>query len=101
LLIKCLSGGCPKTFVEEEIKMFIGHQLYLKYKKFKMNQLKLNNPSQNYINCPFPDCDDLIEITNLIKEDPFIQCELGHKFCAKCKTNGWHSQGKCNDVKIK
>lgn len=98
LYIKCLYGGCPRVFLEEEIKSFIGDQVYMKYKKFKNSQIKLKNPSMNFINRPIPDCEDIIEINGDMKESPFLQCDLGHKFCAKCKTLGWHIKGKCKDV---
>jgi len=60
----------------------------------------LRNPSKNFIHCPIPDCENILEINEDLKESPFIQCDLGHKFCAKCKTSGWHLKGKCNDVKL-
>jgi hypothetical protein len=98
LVIKCLYGGCPKTFVEGEIKMFIGDQLFYKYKKFKIAQIKLNNPDKNYISCPIPDCEEIVELQENSNEEPLVMCISEHKFCARCKTPGWHKKGKCNDV---
>ena len=100
MLIKCLYGGCQKTFIEDEIKSFVDNETFNKYRKFKFNQLKLNNNNSNYLNCPYPDCEDFIEVTEDLDYEPFIQCENGHKFCAKCKETGWHQKGKCVDVRI-
>ena len=99
-MIKCLYGGCPKTFVEEEIKMYIGDQLFYKYKKFKITQIKLNNPDKKYIYCPIPDCEEIVKIETNMNEDPFVMCSHEHKFCIKCKSAGWHKRGKCNEVKL-
>lgn len=99
-MIKCLYGGCPKTFVEDEIKFFIGDQLFYKYKKFKLAQIKLNNPSKNYLNCPITDCEEIVEIEQNLNDEPFLECGNEHKFCGKCKTSGWHKRGKCNDVRF-
>ena len=95
-MIKCLYGGCPKTFIEEEIRAYVSSEIYSKYRKFKMSQLKLNNPNINYVNCPTPDCEEIVDYE--IPADPkdtLIECNIGHKFCAKCKTEGWHKKGKC------
>ncbi len=97
-MIKCLYGGCQKTFIEEEIKQYVDYNILNKYKKFKFNQLKLNNNNSKYLNCPFPDCEDFIESSYDLENEPFVQCENGHKFCAKCKEIGWHQKGKCVDV---
>jgi len=97
-MIKCLYGGCLKTFSEEEIKMFIGDQLFYKYKKFKLRQIKLNNPNKNYTNCPIVDCEEIVELNENLIQDPIVICNSKHKFCATCKTPGWHKRGKCNDV---
>jgi hypothetical protein len=97
-MIKCLYGGCKKIFAEGEIKMFIGDQLFYKYKKFKLGQIKLNNPDKNYMNCPIADCEEIVELNENLIQGPIVICNLGHKFCANCKTPGWHKKGKCNDV---
>jgi hypothetical protein len=98
-MIKCLYGGCPKTFLEEEIRQFVSDELLLKFKKFKVAQMRLINQSSNYINCPYPDCEDLIDYTQDTKES-MIECAYGHQFCAQCKTLGWHKLGKCKSVNI-
>lgn len=98
-MINCLYGGCPKTFNDDEIRMFIGDQLFYKYKKFKINQIKLNNPSKNYISCPIPDCEEIVEIEQNFVEEPFLECNAEHRFCGRCKTPGWHKKGKCSDVR--
>jgi hypothetical protein len=57
------------------------------------------NQNINYINCPYPDCEDILESPQDPK-DSMIECTLGHQFCAKCKTVGWHIIGKCKSVSI-
>ena len=49
-------GGCPKKYSDEEIKMNVSEEVYKKYKKFKNEQIKLNNPNKKYVNCPYPNC---------------------------------------------
>jgi hypothetical protein len=98
LNIYCLFGGCKKTFIEDEIKKYIGDQLFKKYKKFKKEQIILSNPNKNYLYCPIPNCEEMVEIVN--EEITFFECSAGHKFCGRCKTAGYHKKGKCNDVLI-
>ena len=87
-----------KSFIEDEIKLFVDPELLNKYRKFKFNQLKLNNNNSSYLNCPYPDCEDFIEVSDDLEYEPFIQCEVGHKFCTKCKELGWHQKGNCVNV---
>ena len=78
--------------------MYIGEQLFEKYKKFKNEQNLLSNPKKSYVFCPVPNCEEMILLEKDLNEDPFFTCSHGHKFCGKCKTRGWHKKGKCNDV---
>lgn len=80
--------------------MFVGTQIFRKYKRFKREQIRLKSPEKSFLFCPVPDCDEMVEIDNDkdINEDPFFECDKGHKFCGKCKTPGWHRAEKCNDV---
>jgi hypothetical protein len=96
-MIKCLYGGCPKTFVDDEIKQFVSNETFLKFKKFKISQIRLSNVNANYINCPFPDCENIIESSGDQRETK-VECQTGHQFCTKCKTLGWHVLGKCKKV---
>jgi hypothetical protein len=96
-MIKCLYGGCPKTFVDEEIREYVTPDLFGKYKKFKLQQIKLNNPNRNFVNCPIADCEDIVEI-NEEPDETMLDCAFGHQFCSKCKTEGWHKKGKCREV---
>jgi len=99
LSIKCLEEKCHKSLSEEEIKNYIGEQIFKKYKKFKFEQERLGNPEKNYLFCPIVDCEEMIECDKDLNTDPFFKCSKNHKFCGKCKTPGWHTEGKCNDVK--
>jgi hypothetical protein len=40
----------------------------------------------------------MVENNKNLNEDPFFECKNKHKFCGKCKSPGWHKEGKCNDV---
>ena len=95
LKIKCLMGGCPKKYLDEEIKMNVSEEVYKKYKKFKNEQIKLNNPNKKYVNCPYPNCEELVEVTNT--EEEFVTCISGHQFCYKCHQLGTHKKGKCQN----
>ncbi|MCQ2820859.1 MAG: E3 ubiquitin protein ligase [archaeon] len=99
--IKCLMGGCPKRFTDEEIEYYTDKELFAKYKKFRNHQIKLNNPERNYVQCPFPDCEELVDVTDIIEEDEgdddeeFITCDKGHTFCLRCRQLGRHGKGDC------
>lgn len=80
------------------MKQFVNQETYAKYKKFKIAQLKSNNPNKNYINCPTPDCEEIMEFEQLDPDDCFVECSYNHKFCARCKSIGWHKKGKCKNV---
>jgi hypothetical protein len=95
--IKCLLGGCPKRYSEEEIKANVEEEVFKKYKKFKNIQIKLSNPNKIYVNCPFPDCEEIVDCTN--PESEFMTCNNNHIFCYKCHKLGKHPKGKClNDA---
>ena len=91
--IKCLMGGCPKKYNDEEIRANVRPEIFIKYKKFKNEQTKLNNPNKKYVHCPYPNCEELVEIIN--PEEEFIICENNHQFCYKCHQLGIHKKGKC------
>jgi hypothetical protein len=102
-MIKCLYGGCPKTFIDEEVKNFVSPEVFKKYRKFKISQMKLNNPDKNYVNCPHPDCEEILDVdvdgdAAQNEEEMLMECGYGHKFCARCKTEGWHKKKDCKNV---
>ena len=98
LNIRCLLGGCPKIYSEEEIKVNVDEKTFKKYKKFLNAQIKLNNPDKNYVNCPFPDCEELVDADE--GEDDFLECNKGHIFCSKCHQLGRHKKGKCKNDEL-
>ena len=97
--IKCLSAGCIRVFSDEEVKRFVDNVMYSKYRRFKLNQQKLQkiNETYNIVNCPHPDCEEVIEFDPK-QEECFVECEMKHKFCAKCLIEGWHKKGDCKTV---
>ena len=96
--IKCLLGGCPKRYSEEEINANVEEEVFKKYKKFKNIQIKLSNPNKIYVNCPFPDCEEIVDCTN--PESEFMTCNNNHIFCYKCHKLGKHPKGKCLNDEI-
>ena len=96
--IRCLMGGCPKKYTDDEISANVNDVVFHKYKRFKNEQLKLNNPNKKYVPCPFPDCDELVEIEN--PDEEFVECGQRHVFCYKCHRLGTHKKGKCQRENI-
>ena len=92
--MKCLMAGCPHLYTAEEIRANVSIEVYRKYLRFYNIQIKIRNPEKTYINCPFVDCDELVDVTN-IPEGNLI-CGVGHVFCRECLKIGGHS--KANSV---
>ena len=58
----------------------------------------LLNTEKHYVQCPYPDCSEFVEITNFKEE--FVECENKHYFCYKCRSLDYHRKFKCqNDDK--
>lgn len=95
--LKCLYGGCPVIFTDEEVKHHVNSVSWKKYKKFKISHIKLNDEARISMNCPYPDCEEIVEIdpTGILT---FVHCANEHKFCSKCKQLKWHAKGKCSAV---
>lgn len=96
LKIKCLYGGCPSQFSDFDISNYTTPDLFRKYKKFKMEQLKLSDPNSKYVYCPFPDCGNLVRSNNLFDTD--LTCDNGHVFCEKCLKEA--HEGPCDSVNL-
>jgi len=90
LEIKCLMAGCPHIYTSEEIKENVPNDIYRKYIRFYGIQIKMKNPEKVYINCPFIDCDELVDITDIPKGN--VICGMGHVFCNECRKLGGHSR---------
>ena len=90
LEIKCLMAGCPHIYTSEEIKENITNPTYRKYLRFYSNQIKMKNPEKIYINCPFIDCDELVDVTDIQKSS--VICGMGHVFCSECRKIGGHNR---------
>jgi hypothetical protein len=99
--IQCLSAGCTRIFEDDEVKKFVDNNLFVKYKKFKLNQMKLNKKNENFVivNCPHPDCEEIKEFDPK-GDELFVECINQHKFCAKCLNEGWHKKSECKTVII-
>ncbi len=96
MVIKCLMAGCTKEIQPHEVRMFINDELYNKYERFWQTQYVFNNSKNRIIiNCPYPDCPQMFYVD---EDSPYIECDFGHKSCAKCKSLGWHKKGKCDQV---
>ena len=94
LEIKCIMAGCPHIYTSEEIKENVSNEIYRKYLRFYGIQIKTKNPEKTYINCPFIDCDELVDVTLIQKGN--VICGMGHVFCKECRKIGGHS--KANSV---
>ena len=90
LEIKCLMAGCPHIYTSEEIKENVTNQTFRKYLRFYSNQIKMKNPEKIYINCPFIDCDELVDVTDIQKSS--VICGMGHVFCSECRKIGGHNR---------
>lgn len=99
LNLKCLYGGCTLNYPSEIIKSFTTQKTWEQYKKYTKNQknrILLNSP--NFIHCPYPDCDQILELENYDGRSPlpeqFISCDSNHEFCLKCReTRRTHRSG--------
>jgi hypothetical protein len=98
LQVKCLYGGCPRLFTNEEVRAIVDDELWNKYRKFLLQKLRLNQPDVALMNCPYPDCEEIVEIDPLERQI-FVECDVEHKFCSKCKEIGWHQEGRCEKVR--
>ena len=88
--IKCLMAGCPHLYTSEEIRANVSNEVYRKYLRFYGIQIKIRNPEKVYINCPFVDCDELVDVTNISEGN--VICGIGHVFCRECLKIGGHSK---------
>ena len=98
LEIKCIMAGCTHQYSQEEIKANVSKEIFTKYKKFYRIQKKLKNPDKKYINCPFIDCEELVDCTNINEGN--INCDKGHIFCRKCFKIGGHKDSNCTKEDI-
>ena len=88
LELKCLMAGCPHVYTYEEIKANVKKEIFHKYLRFYNIQIKIKNPDKIYINCPFVDCDELVDVTKV--EERNVKCGVGHEFCKDCLIIGGH-----------
>lgn len=95
LKINCMYGGCPIKINEKLIHFIVDEDYKTKYIRFYREQTK--KLSQNIINCPYPDCNDLIEYDPTFKKR-FYKCQNDHSFCSVCKNNQPHDENKCKKV---
>ena len=98
LEIKCIMVGCTHKYSQEEIKSNVSKEIFAKYKKFYRIQKKLKNPDKKYINCPFVDCEELVDCTNINEGN--ITCDKNHTFCRRCFKIGGHHNSNCTKEDI-
>eukprot|EP00340_Litonotus_pictus_P005791 CAMPEP_0170522222 /NCGR_PEP_ID=MMETSP0209-20121228/7684_1 /TAXON_ID=665100 ORGANISM="Litonotus pictus, Strain P1" /NCGR_SAMPLE_ID=MMETSP0209 /ASSEMBLY_ACC=CAM_ASM_000301 /LENGTH=531 /DNA_ID=CAMNT_0010809639 /DNA_START=30 /DNA_END=1625 /DNA_ORIENTATION=- len=98
----CLYGGCNFSYPHEIVKKFSSSNDWGAYKRYVKNQerlnILLNNP--NIIHCPFPDCNELIELHNvqvgMLLPEHFVTCNEEHSFCLRCRQlEEEHSRNGC------
>ena len=95
LNIRCLYGGCPRNFTHEEIRKFVSAENWRKYTKFIRSKAAFSSP--DYKNCPYPDCEQIVQI-DPFEVQIFNECNDNHRFCSKCLELAWHESGRCEKV---
>jgi len=95
LNIKCLLGGCQREYSDNDIKQNVSPNIYRKYKKFKFQKLIFSNPEKHFVQCPYPDCPEIVEVENFDEE--FVKCENKHIFCYKCRSLNYHRKYQCQN----
>ena len=93
-----MNGGCPVKINEQIITHIVDENHARKFAKFSKEQNTIKKNSKKIMNCPSPDCDELIVIDPTF-ENRFYTCERRHNFCSVCKTIGFHDESKCSKVK--
>ena len=66
--------------------------LIKKFNKFKLRQEIEKIP--NHVFCPYKNCEGF---SFKEKDNKFLKCNKGHKFCSDCKFEGWHKGTKCGE----
>jgi hypothetical protein len=93
--IKCLHPGCTKLINEKSVKDNVSNENFVKYLRFKKRQTYLLNLNNGLVPCVFPNCEEWLSYRE--GNNPFLICQYGHRFCAKCKQD-WHRPGNCQNV---
>jgi hypothetical protein len=64
---------CSKIFTDDEVRYFItDDKMWEKYAKFKNNQItqmKVTKMGKNYVNCPHPDCEEIMIVEHALFDD--------------------------------
>ncbi len=94
-----MNGGCPLKIKEEIVTHIVDENHARKYIKFYREQTRRNNSNNKTMNCPFPDCDDIVVIDPTY-ENRFFTCDNNHDFCSLCKKTGFHQETDCLRVYI-
>lgn len=85
--IKCMEQKCNSTldsnFILNILKNKNNLELIKKFNKFKRRQEIEKIP--NHIFCPYKNCEGY---SIQQKDNKFLICNKGHKFCSKCKFEG-------------
>jgi len=94
--IKCMEQKC-NSFLDTDFILNIlrnknNLDLIKKFNKFKKRQEIENIP--NHIFCPYKNCEGF---SIKEKDNNFLKCNKGHKFCSKCKFEGWHKGTPCGE----
>lgn len=80
---------------EEIINHIVDKEHSRKFVKFYKEQIRRKNADSNkMLNCPSPDCEEIVEIDPTF-ENRFFTCDNMHQFCALCRKTGWHQETDC------
>jgi hypothetical protein len=70
--IKCLDHNCPGRIQELELEIFLDENLISKYSKFSKRNLKITLCEHDRMfQCPYPDCEELVDIVENEKIEHF------------------------------
>lgn len=96
--MRCASYNCPRIFTNTEIEEIVKEDVYQKYKKFFTRKANLHIHCEEIaIQCPFPDCEEILFFERRTHINAKLVCANGHKFCGKCGDLSWHSGYNCKD----
>ena len=92
-----MKGGCQNTLGEQLINHIVSEKHKKKYVKFYNQQYNFKIHKNNIMNCPYPNCDEVLKIDPTF-EERFYKCEQSHRFCSVCKILEYHDKKKCKNV---
>lgn len=108
--LKCINPDCRYKISEREIESILEDGNLKRYKLIKNKNNFYYHLNPNFVPCPYPDCESLVELDNSLEElkknknlindkslKIFYTCSYRHEFCILCR-EPVHRNKKCIDV---